>query len=267
MTANQSPASLRAGPLGDFIRAGSGKIDLPADVVEQIVSRAKFETDDSLTKSPKDSVSLYASPAATQALLDDKFVDLVEWLIDETVPAVSDQASVAFDGDWSAVSGSVMRDPYSAKPYVLFYVEIEAVAAWNNRATPTPSQVGKGARDAVERIFESLILEAGEIAAQHGTTTTQRVAAGLKLAALRDPAINAVLSALHSTVEPEDLGSNRLGDLPTEGPQAAVVAARDALVLAIAFINRDIGTERITGTLNSLLPKLVAAEAGLRGDA
>jgi hypothetical protein len=42
---------------------------------------------------------------------------------------------------------------------------------------------------------------------------------------------------------------------------------REAIVTAIAFINRDIGTERITETLNQLMPRLVRADEILRGDA
>lgn len=42
---------------------------------------------------------------------------------------------------------------------------------------------------------------------------------------------------------------------------------REAIVTAIAFINRDHGTDRLNDTVTALMPKLVRADAILRGQA
>lgn len=70
---------------------------------------------------------LYAMPAATNVLLEDRGVDLRTWIRDEVLPTFTQQLE-AYPG---AVIGpaKVLRDPYSAKPYVLFYVTAPAIRA------------------------------------------------------------------------------------------------------------------------------------------
>jgi hypothetical protein len=70
---------------------------------------------------------LYAMPAATYVLLDDPSADVCQWIKDEVLPTFNQQLE-AYPG---AVIGpaKVLRDPYSAKPYVLFYVTAPAIRA------------------------------------------------------------------------------------------------------------------------------------------
>lgn len=67
---------------------------------------------------------LYAMPAATIDLLEshDRNLSLRKWLIEETLPTFKKQIE---DAGWRNArigSASILRDPYTAKPYVLFYV-------------------------------------------------------------------------------------------------------------------------------------------------
>lgn len=72
---------------------------------------------------------LYAVLSATQAMLDDRAVDLQKWIVDSTLPLFIKQIG---DAHWTNARigrASILRDPYSAKPYVLFYVSAKAFDA------------------------------------------------------------------------------------------------------------------------------------------
>lgn len=72
---------------------------------------------------------LYAMPAATVSLLEDKAVDLRKWLLEETLPVFKRQIE---EGKWPDARigrASVLRDPYTVKPYILFYVTAKVFCA------------------------------------------------------------------------------------------------------------------------------------------
>lgn len=69
-------------------------------------------------------VDLYAMPVATREFLADKTTDLRDLIIKEVNSVWSDQMKEAKLDSIGPVS--VLRDPYSAKPYVLFYVTAKA---------------------------------------------------------------------------------------------------------------------------------------------
>lgn len=64
-----------------------------------------------------DNAECYVNLAATATLLLDDDVDLGRWLAQESEKSFSAMAAdgAAYD------AGTMLRDPYSAKPYVLFY--------------------------------------------------------------------------------------------------------------------------------------------------
>ncbi len=63
-----------------------------------------------------------AMPAATRTLLGDSYADLWGWLVEETADTFRRQ--IREDNRLSSADTlRVLRDPYSAKPYVLFYIE------------------------------------------------------------------------------------------------------------------------------------------------
>jgi hypothetical protein len=72
---------------------------------------------------------LYAAPAAPAKMLDDKTVNLRSWLIEETLPLFTKRINEAYWTNARIGRASILRDPYSAKPYVLFYVTAKAFDA------------------------------------------------------------------------------------------------------------------------------------------
>ena len=67
---------------------------------------------------------LYAMPSATSTLLDDSSADLAVWLAEEVMGPFSQQvcdmslSGYVYDANTPL---RILRDPYTAKPYVLFY--------------------------------------------------------------------------------------------------------------------------------------------------
>jgi hypothetical protein len=65
---------------------------------------------------------LYANPAASQAMLDDKNFDVIEWMANAVAAEFARTGLDAFIDTPS----NVLRDPYTHKPYVHFYVTRKA---------------------------------------------------------------------------------------------------------------------------------------------
>jgi len=106
----------------DYLREGRGKgpMTLPDDV--RVRLEARINDDRESASDAKDHLDLYASPAATQSLLDDRKIDLIEWIERECIDPLLHQAGAIEAGPVSLGPVKVLRDPYSAKPYVLFYL-------------------------------------------------------------------------------------------------------------------------------------------------
>lgn len=64
-----------------------------------------------------DNRSVYVNLAAMLTLLDDRSVNIAKWLAEESAEAFHATAAEGVEYD----AGTILRDPYSAKPYVLFY--------------------------------------------------------------------------------------------------------------------------------------------------
>lgn len=75
-----------------------------------------------------DGSALYANLAATQTLLEDPNVDVFAWLAQECAEAFKARTveGVTYG------PARVLRDPYSAKPYTLFYVTRAPIGAAND---------------------------------------------------------------------------------------------------------------------------------------
>ncbi len=86
---------------------------------------------------------LYAMPSATQTLLDDPVVGIADWLREEIATAEKE----AREKHPGAVFGRyrILRDPYSSKPYVLFYVSAPIIV---------PATEPAAAEDIVGRLRE-----------------------------------------------------------------------------------------------------------------
>lgn len=77
--------------------------------------------------SSEDSIELYAMPAATPAFLSDQKVDLKKWLVEEIKNGFRSQ--IEKFGPCTIGPVSVLRDAYSARPYILFYATAKASRA------------------------------------------------------------------------------------------------------------------------------------------
>ena len=90
-----------------LVRNPSGGYVLPADWF----GSAPLPTD-------KPNIELYAMPA-TALLLEDRSVDIKKWIVEETRSTWDNQ----IDGAAGIIGTvSILRDPYSVKPFVMFYV-------------------------------------------------------------------------------------------------------------------------------------------------
>jgi len=108
---------------------------------------ARPETDPAtLTLLEFPSADLYASPAATQTLLDDAMVDLDEWLAAEVEDAFAAQETEAF------VNGDGTNKP---KGFLSYTVEAEATADWGEIGFVASGADGAfGASDPVDRLID-----------------------------------------------------------------------------------------------------------------
>lgn len=89
---------------------------------------------------------LYAMPAATQALLDDAYVDVDEWLADEVQDAFSAQENTAF------VSGTGTNQP---KGFLSYTAVAEASHSWGNMGYVASGAAGDFASgETVERLLD-----------------------------------------------------------------------------------------------------------------
>ena len=92
------------------------------------------------------SADLYASPAATQTLLDDAMVDLDDWLAGEVEDAFAAQETVAF------VSGDGANKP---KGFLSYTVEADATADWGEIGYVASGAAGAFAEeDPVDRLID-----------------------------------------------------------------------------------------------------------------
>ena len=73
---------------------------------------------------------LYAMPAATAEFLDNPKTNLRNWLLSEVESRFKEQLNDFPGGIVGPLR--ILRDPYSAKPYVLFYVSAEAMRPIRN---------------------------------------------------------------------------------------------------------------------------------------
>lgn len=72
----------------------------------------------------KTAINLYAMPAATAGLLQDPSVNIRDWITSEVKRTWDEQMA---DADLDSVGPTfILRDPYSAKPYILFYISAQA---------------------------------------------------------------------------------------------------------------------------------------------
>lgn len=108
---------------------------------------ARPETDPAtLTLLEFPSADLYASPAATQTLLDDAMVDLDDWLAAEVEDAFAAQETEAF------VNGDGTNKP---KGFLSYPVEAEATASWGEIGYVASGADGAfGASDPVDRLID-----------------------------------------------------------------------------------------------------------------
>lgn len=70
-------------------------------------------------------VWLHAMPATRVAELEG-MADIRAWLLDEVAPIFEKQLEYAGAPDALLGPATILRDPYSAKPYILFYVSVKA---------------------------------------------------------------------------------------------------------------------------------------------
>lgn len=85
--------------------------------------------------------TIYAMPAATPTALDDSAWSIFEWLASECEASFAHQAWPYRKEAYAPLS--VLRDPYSAKPYVLFYCE----APMKPSASPLPAEARQTGED------------------------------------------------------------------------------------------------------------------------
>ena len=78
---------------------------------------------------------IYAMPVATYELLNDTAVNIEAWLADEVARPFADQAPFLVIASHDT-GIRVLRDPYSCKPYVLFYVTMPALVPACEAPTP-----------------------------------------------------------------------------------------------------------------------------------
>ncbi len=110
----EQDAYLRTGLLSD----GEKFCEVPAitEALRELLADRPPEPDEARER---DGSELYAMPAATATLLEDRYADIGRWLAEE----LSDTFAVQLGSRPFTPDGDVkvLRDPYSAKPYVLFY--------------------------------------------------------------------------------------------------------------------------------------------------
>jgi hypothetical protein len=81
---------------------------------------------------------IYANPAASQTMLEDRAFDVVAWLVN----TVSDEFARAGGIEFIGQPSSVLRDPFTHKPFIHFYV----TRARNNAALKPCPMCGSEAR-------------------------------------------------------------------------------------------------------------------------
>ena len=124
---------------------------------------AKRRTEDSvelLSDFDRSTFELYAMPAATQTLLEDEAVNLFLWLAEEAQDPFAEQSLSAAASGYLFPSDQpirILRDPYTAKPYVLFYTTQRLLKTTTPRTTPQPDPVKEELVEALESIRDRLV--------------------------------------------------------------------------------------------------------------
>ena len=121
---------------GDYQGLPAGEaLDAPKSLRDRLVSELKRQNKIGFTDTPQGKINeLYAMPAATCALLDDGEFDPQDFLFKECLDVMSAQLEGKKDVYFGDMK--VLRDPYSAKPHVLFYTTLSFYAFPQLKDTP-----------------------------------------------------------------------------------------------------------------------------------
>jgi len=115
---------------------------------------------------------LYASPAATQALLDDSFINLDEWLASEIEDSFAAQETAAF------VSGDGTNKP---KGFLSYTTAANASAAWGQIGyVASGAAAGFAATDPVEALMDLIYAPAAQYRPNAHFVMNRRTAARLR---------------------------------------------------------------------------------------
>lgn len=166
-----------------YIRTGANRNGDISSITSETVTalvRAKLAGGDASLLWPRQS-SLYAMPAFTQTALSDPECNLAEMLAEEVDASFRSQLGAHSIDRFGPVK--ILRDPYSAKPYVLFYCEMERLPVPDgmavepiseperNNPLPDPTDDKAELLRWADRLLETLIEgDPDELAADGGIT-------------------------------------------------------------------------------------------------